>query len=161
MTPLVAFLLIVVGVALVIVDVFVPTFGAMTLAGLGLIAWSVYSLFQVSPLVGWAAMGFAVLVLAASVAVAWRLFKHSPFIHRARVENEPLPSGEDAVLEGAIGEAATSLRPSGKVRVGERVHDAICESGMVPAGARVRVVAARRWELVVREAAPGDGEGAS
>ena len=161
MTPLVAFLLIAVGVALVFADVFIPTFGVMTLTGLGLIAWSVYALFQVSPALGWGAVGFAFVVLAASALAAWRLFKRSSFILRARVEDEPPPAEEETVPEGAFGEAVTSLRPSGKVRIGERVYDAICESGLLAEGARVRVVEARRRELVVREAPPDPGEGVS
>ncbi|MCC6556206.1 MAG: nodulation protein NfeD [Polyangiaceae bacterium] len=66
---------------------------------------------------------------------------------------------EVAGLAGRAGEAATDLRPAGKVLLdGQRV-EATAERGYIEAGARVRVVRADGARLVVREIEPGAGEG--
>jgi membrane-bound serine protease (ClpP class) len=62
-------------------------------------------------------------------------------------------------LVGASGEAVTDLRPSGKVRIGDKRYEAVADRGHVSAGAKVEVVKSRGFALVVkRSAAPAAPE---
>ncbi len=56
-----------------------------------------------------------------------------------------------AVLVGKEGVAETVLRPSGKVRIEGVTYDAHSEGGWIEPGMRIRVLAARTSEVIVRE----------
>jgi len=69
------------------------------------------------------------------------------------VEEPPaLPGVEmSAALLGAIGTAATVLRPAGMARFGEQYVDVVTEGNYVPAGARVQVIEVEANRIVVKE----------
>jgi membrane-bound serine protease (ClpP class) len=54
-------------------------------------------------------------------------------------------------LLGAVGVAATPLRPAGKVQFGDEFVDVVAEGGYVPPGARVQVVEIEGNRVVVKE----------
>jgi membrane-bound ClpP family serine protease len=62
--------------------------------------------------------------------------------------DEPLPRAE---LLGAIGTAATMLRPAGMARFGDEFIDVVAEGSFVPPGARVQVVEIEGNRIVVKE----------
>ena len=67
-------------------------------------------------------------------------------------EPSALPGVEiSAALLGAIGTAATVLRPAGMARFGEQYVDVVTEGGYVPAGARVQVIEVEANRIVVKE----------
>jgi membrane-bound ClpP family serine protease len=63
------------------------------------------------------------------------------------------PAGSEASLAllGAIGEAATNLRPAGKARFGEDFLDVVAEGSYVNAGQRVQVIEIEGNRIVVKE----------
>ncbi len=64
----------------------------------------------------------------------------------------PLGGVENAAaLLGAIGEAATTLRPAGKARIGDQYLDVIAEGSYVNAGQRVQVIEIEGNRIVVKE----------
>jgi membrane-bound serine protease (ClpP class) len=66
-------------------------------------------------------------------------------------EHVDLLRPELAALLGAIGVAATPLRPAGKVQFGEQFVDVVAESGYVQPGTRVQVVEIEGMRVVVKE----------
>jgi membrane-bound serine protease (ClpP class) len=56
-----------------------------------------------------------------------------------------------ADLLGAIGEAATTLRPAGKARFGDQFLDVVAEGSYVNAGKRVQVIEIEGNRIVVKE----------
>ncbi len=52
---------------------------------------------------------------------------------------------------GAIGVAATPLRPAGKTQFGEQFVDVVAEGGYVRPGARVQVIEIEGNRVVVKE----------
>ena len=52
---------------------------------------------------------------------------------------------------GAIGIAATDLRPAGKVRLGDDFVDVVSEGSYVDAGSRVQVIEIEGNRVVVKE----------
>jgi membrane-bound serine protease (ClpP class) len=56
-----------------------------------------------------------------------------------------------AALLGAVGTAATMLRPAGMAMFGEQYVDVVTEGSFIPAGARVQVVEVEGNRIVVKE----------
>ncbi|MDR0995236.1 MAG: nodulation protein NfeD [Tannerella sp.] len=52
-------------------------------------------------------------------------------------------------LAGSYGVAATVLRPSGKVRVGDEVYDAVSESGFIEKGRKVKILRTENAQIYV------------
>jgi len=105
------------------------------------------------------AIGMA-LALIGAVVLAWSL-PNVPFLNRM-VLKPPTEEAPDPVrqalsnsgpmsLLGAIGVAATPLRPSGKAQFGEQFLDVIADGGYVAPGGRVRVVEIEGQQVVVKE----------
>ncbi|HEV3118244.1 MAG TPA: NfeD family protein [Gemmataceae bacterium] len=71
--------------------------------------------------------------------------------------NEPFethlhgPSAELAALLGAIGVAATTLRPAGLARFGDAYIDVVTDGDFIPAGNRVQVIEIEGNRIVVKE----------
>lgn len=59
-------------------------------------------------------------------------------------------SASDAVFVGAIGRAATLLRPAGKARFGEFLLDVITSGDFIPPGTEVEVLELSRFHIVVK-----------
>jgi membrane-bound serine protease (ClpP class) len=59
---------------------------------------------------------------------------------------------------GAIGVAATPLRPSGRVEINGRLIDVVADLGFIPEGSRVRVVEVTEFRVAVERADEENGE---
>lgn len=156
-----ALLLFVLGLVLIGLEVFVlPGFGVcgisgtlLVLASLGLVAYGHW------PRTGpeWASFGqklspFGVSLLGAValVALAVRYLPHIPVLNRliskppeeteeGEAPSEPASAELESLL-GAIGVAATPLRPAGKCQFQDAFVDVQSEGGFITVGTRVRVV---------------------
>lgn len=168
-----AILLFLLGLVLVGIEVFVlPGFGfvgfsgiVLMLGGLGLA--TVERLPQTSS--EWMRLGstmtqFGVGMLAATagalflarylhkIPLANRLVLIPPTGPQGDEEEPPLPGAEQAAaLLGAVGTAATMLRPAGMARFGEAYIDVVSEGSYVPAGARIQVIEVEGNRVVVKE----------
>jgi hypothetical protein len=116
--------------------------------------------------VGWTAVSFAMSMVGAIIAafiLAWYL-PNIPYVNRLILK----PAGEDETdlppegttptgqpdysgLLGAIGTAATPLRPAGKVQFGEQFIDVLAEGNYVETGTRVQVIEIEGNRIVVKE----------
>lgn len=162
-------LLLLAGLLLLGVEVFVlPGFGVAGVLGLGLVLASLVMAMIGVPLevsfdtgilveaIGRLAM--SIVFAAAMGAIAVRFLPRTRagrrFVLEAATRSEegytshrtPAPS-----LVGALGEAVTDLRPTGKVRIDGSIHDGRSERTFIAPGAKVRVIRVEGFELVVRE----------
>jgi len=172
---LLAVLLFLLGLVLIAIEVFlIPGFGvigvsgvALVLVGLGLA--TVDRLPQTSQ--EWAnfggtmsSFGFGLVVATGLAFVVARYLPSIPYANRlvlappgeraeAEVETDLTASGsgEMASLLGAVGTAATMLRPAGMAQFGDAYVDVVTEGGFVPAGTRVQVVEIEGHRVVVKE----------
>src|SRR5207302_1914767 len=107
---------------------------------------------------GTLAIGLA-LAVAGARALTWSL-PSIPILNRMVLQ----PPGEEALampaslsssgvveLLGAIGVAATPLRPAGKAQFGERFFDVMAEGDYVAPGGRVQVVEIEGLRIIVKE----------
>ncbi len=171
---LLAVLLFLLGLVLIGIEIFlIPGFGVtgvsgilLVLAGLGL------ATVEQMPQTGeeWVSFGGTLtrfgLGLIAAAAAAFTLARYLPNIPYANrlvlappgeKEGEPDAGSGTAISEtlagllGAVGTAATMLRPAGMARFGDEYVDVVTEGGFVPAGARVQVIEIEGNRVVVKE----------
>jgi membrane-bound ClpP family serine protease len=168
-----AVLLFVLGLILIGLEIFVlPGFGVTGISGIALLVGSlVLVTLERMPETtqDWVSLGtrlsmFGISLVAAIVAafvLAWYL-PHLPYAGRLVLappgeeeesEADPLGPAPDARtgLLGAIGVAATTLRPAGKARFGDDYLDVIAEGDYVNAGSRVQVIELEGNRIVVKE----------
>jgi membrane-bound ClpP family serine protease len=169
-----AVLLFVLGLILLALEIFVlPGFGVAGVSGILLVLVSLALVtlekkpettqewMSLLGVVGTFALAVGAAVPLA-IALAWYL-PSIPYVNRiilkpeaerAEELGEQLPDAlrpELAALLGAIGVAATPLRPAGKVQFGEEFVDVVAESGYVVPGTRVQVVEIEGNRIVVKE----------
>jgi membrane-bound ClpP family serine protease len=171
---LLAVLLFLLGLVLIGLEIFVlPGFGVTGISGVALVIVSlVLVTLERMPQTSqdWLGVGATVMTLGISLlaaivgacVLAWYL-PHIPYASRLVLK----PPGEDeqgldrdafgghpeaaAALLGAIGVAATTLRPAGKVRFGDDYLDVVAEGAYVTPGTRVQVIEIEGNRIVVKE----------
>src|SRR5262249_25923234 len=168
-----AFLLFVLGLLLIGLEIFViPGFGVTGISGIllvlgsiGLVAYGHWPRTNEEWIGYGQALGpFTISILGAIVAafVLARYLPHIPYVNRlmlkpqdeiGEVGDELVDSihPEMAALLGAIGVAATPLRPAGKVQFGDNFVDVVAEGSYVVPGTRVQVVEIEGNRVVVKE----------
>jgi membrane-bound ClpP family serine protease len=165
-----AVLLFVLGLILIGLEIFVlPGFGVTGISGIVLVVASLalVTLERMPETTqDWMGLGarlsvFGVSLMAAIVAafmLAWYL-PHLPYASRLVLappgheeEGETSTSVERyAALLGAIGVAATTLRPSGKARFGDDFLDVVAEGDFIDPGSRVQIIEIEGNRIVVKE----------
>jgi membrane-bound serine protease (ClpP class) len=141
-------LLYIVGLALVMTEVALPGV-VIGLVGLGCLGTALYYTFAIYGI--WSGVGAGLTiagVLAAVVIFALRrlTIRESQDISRGYTVADP----QEAALEGAEGEAATPLRPSGAALIRGRRVDVVTRGELVEKGARVRVIDTSGNRVVVK-----------
>jgi membrane-bound ClpP family serine protease len=153
-------LLLAIGIALVFLEIFVPSGGALSVFAAVTIVAAVVVAFQESFLVGTFTLLAATVIVPVVIGVAIKWWPHTPLgrlmlIKRPESEDEVLPDTEPyhrQELIGKTGVAVSDLLPSGDVRIEGRVYDAVSGGGAIDGGQAVRVVAVDTQRLVVRPA---------
>jgi membrane-bound ClpP family serine protease len=166
-----AILLFMLGLILIALEIFVvPGLGVVGISGIILVIVSLGLVTLVKKpetTQEWMEFGTTLttlgLGLAASVAAAFILawyLPHIPYANRLVLVppteteegfDEPGPTPQASALLGAVGEAATSLRPAGKARFGDDYVDVVAEGSYVAPGARVQVIEIEGNRIVVKE----------
>jgi membrane-bound ClpP family serine protease len=171
---LLAILLFLLGLVLIGIEIFlIPGFGVagvsgvvLVLCGLGLA--TVEHLPQTRS--EWMSFGstittfgFGLVVAGAAAFTLARYLPNIPYANRL-VLTPPGEKPDEATADlhvshhpellallGAVGTAATMLRPAGMARIGDAYVDVVTEGGYVPAGARVQVIEIEGNRIVVKE----------
>jgi len=153
--PLICLIL---GLVLLIAEVFVPSGGLIGLLAIGLLVVSLGLAFARSTARGLAFLTALLLLMPLTLAYAVHLWPRTPMAKWVFLKP---PDAEDVAPEshgprlehliGQFGRALTPLRPSGSVDFEGHKLDGMAEGGMmIPAGALVRAVQVRGAQLVVR-----------
>ena len=168
-TILLVVALVVLAMVLILLEILTPSLGLLTIMAVGAMVAAVVTAFSVGLVFGWAMMVGSVVLMPIYIVllVKWlpssslgrKVFLGRP--HQGTGEGTPT-AGSFETLIGAVGVAATDLRPVGKVRIDGQRIDARAESTQIDADAPVRVIDATGTEVIVREipADPGAQTGA-
>ncbi len=152
-----ALFLYIICAVLTVLEIFIPSFGLLTLLALGAFAWATVVLFQMGTAVGWAGLAAAAIVIPSFWIVTYKLFPKTSVGRSMVLKKVTRPVG-DAIadrdrlqdLVGKGGKAAGPLRPVGVCEIdGQRVACS-AEVGFVPKGADVEVVRVEGNTVTVR-----------
>lgn len=168
-----AFLFFLLGLILILLEIFViPGFGITGISGIilllgsiGLVAYGHWPRSNEEWIGYGQALGPFTLGIAGAIVSAFLLARYLPNIPYAnrlilKPQDESGEFGEEpadslhpemAALLGAIGVAATPLRPAGKVQFGDDFVDVIAEGSYVLPGTRVQVIEIEGNRIVVKE----------
>ncbi|MCS7167658.1 MAG: NfeD family protein [Gemmatales bacterium] len=166
--------LIVLGLLLLVAEVFIPSGGILFVLALVSLIVGVTMIFFIPESRGGGVFAGLVTVVIVFVlvplvvGVAFYYWPKTPFGKRfiltgPSAEEEPLPQAfseraDYSQLKGQVGRAMTPLRPSGIVLIQGRRIDAETEGVFVEAGQFVRVVDTRPSYVIVRPLSPQETE---
>ena len=152
-----AAILLCVGLALAMLEVFVPSGGLLGFLSIMAILSALFMDFRHGTWSGIGFLGLAVFAVPAGLILALQWWPKTPMGRRILL---PLPSSEDVLpdsdkrrslksLVGKIGKAKTLMLPSGAVEIEGATVDALSEGMAIEAGHWVKVVEVRGTRVVV------------
>lgn len=132
---------------LLVLEVFIPSLGLLTLLSLGALAWGVYIFFQVGLTAGWLGVATAVIMVPVVWIITYKLFPHTKIGKTMllgkvdRALGDAIPDRDDLqCLQGCKGVTLGPLRPVGICRFeGKRVA-CLAETGFIDRQTPVQVI---------------------
>ena len=148
-----------VGILFLLAEIFIPSHGILTLAGLGFVVAAVVKTFDVGGKdVGIVAVFACLILLPAFAFVAIKYWPRTPIGKRIAPPNPKLTSADTSIPVdelvrhiGRRGRAISPLRPVGICEFDGRRVSCVAEFGMVEAGVVVEAVAIKGGNLAVVE----------
>lgn len=143
-----------VGITLIFLEFFLP--GAV-LATIGTLALLVsLGLFFVQYPAFWGIVYMLAIILAVFFTcklALWRIKRSKTKSHFYHDEDQEgfVASSFDQNLIGKEGTVSTELKPAGHILVEGKLYQALCETGFVSKGGRVKVVGGKGSHLIVRD----------
>ncbi|MBU1260196.1 MAG: hypothetical protein KJ757_01060 [Planctomycetes bacterium] len=144
--------------ALLVAEVFVPSFGLISLCALASLVGGIAIFFRLSPTAGWCGVIVAVIMIPATLVFAYKIFPKTDF-GKTVLLNGPKRQKGDAIpdtkqLEALLGKKAlviSPLRPVGMCDFTGTRLECVAESGYVEKGKTVEVIKVEGTQLTVRE----------
>lgn len=153
----VAVILQLVGIALLVSEVFIPSHGALSVGGLASLGIGIWCAFRLSSTAGYVSMLVASLVVPTLIVTAVKMWHRTPLGRSISPPNPRLTDADTGVdvsrlgpLIGTIGRTTTPLRPVGTCEFDGRRVECVAEMGLIEAGQSVRAVRIEGREVVVR-----------
>ena len=163
-----AILLLLVGFALVVLEVFVPSGGVIAILSAVAIVAAMVIAFQDSattgPGVGLVFATITLIAVPALIALAFKLWPRTPmgraFLGDLPTDADVVPDDARRALLGRVGVARTKMLPSGAVEIDGQMVDAVTQGQAIEPGTYVVVAEVRGNRVLVRPAGkdqrPGD-----
>ncbi len=146
------------GLFLLLMEIFIPSYGLLTVGGLGSLIASLYLSFQESPVLGLVVLGVLVVLLPIEIILGVKFFPHTwvgkriVLTARGKTAKAERSSDENIfALEGKEGITKTACRPAGVAEIEGRRVDVVAEGMMIEANRPVKVLHIDGNRVVVRE----------
>ena len=143
------------GIGVIVVEIFVPSFGLLTVLSAGMLLYSLYLVFtNISVNAGLVFVGVDIFVIPVVLVMAFKALGASSWsLHKTLSRNEGVASQSPdlAAWVGREGVAVTNLRPSGTVMIGDNRLDAVTNGEYVDAGTPVVVTVVSGNRMVVEK----------
>jgi membrane-bound ClpP family serine protease len=143
---------------LLVAEVFVPSFGLITLCALASLIGGIIIFFRLSPAAGWCGVIAAVVMIPATLVFAYKIFPKTNFGKTVLLDMPQIQKGsgipDSQELAKRLGQKAvtiTVLRPVGMCDFDGTRLECVTESGYVEKGKTVEVIKVEGTQLTVRE----------
>jgi len=168
MDPLVwSALLLLLGLALLFAEVFVPSGGVLGfLSIVSLVSGVIWAFYYRGPQAGFLFLVMTVVLAPVALVAAFRWWPKTPMGRRLLLD---VPTSEEVLpdtpqrralrqLVGKIGVAKSLMLPSGAVEIDGQAHQALSEGPAIEPGQRIRVIEVRGNRVLVRPVEDGEEE---
>jgi len=157
-----AIILVIMAMALLIAEFFIPSGGLIGLTSLAMAVVGVFLAFKEGEIYGYIFLVFTIAGGISGIILGGRLLAKSPLANRTSLAREDGYSAtrDRSRLVGQTGHAHTMLRPSGIAQIGKERVQVVAESGIIEAETPIKIVEVEGNRIVVRpeEAAGPDSE---
>lgn len=149
-----AILLLALGLSLIVAEIFVPSFGVLSVLATGAIVAAIVMAFQESSAAGVRFLVATAVLVPAVIVLGFKLFPRSPFGKRMVAGGLSFGSQEsfdqrDLTLLGKEGTVESDCRPAGMARLDGRRVDVVTRGEWIESGTRVRVLEVQGNRVVV------------
>jgi len=142
---------------LLVIEVFVPSGGLISICALGCLIGGLMIFFRTSYTAGWIGIVVALIMIPSVLIIAYRMFPKTRF-GKAVTLTPPDRQKGDAIpdtnkleqLLGAEGAVISPLRPVGMCDFSGQRLECVAESGYVDNGKKVKVIHVEGSQLTVR-----------
>jgi membrane-bound ClpP family serine protease len=155
--PLVwATLLMILGCMLVVLEVFIPSAGILSLLAAAALIGSILIAFRQGPATGFAFTATTIVAVPAVLVLAFKYFPKTAIgkaiLGELPTEEEVRPEDARRSLIGRVGVARSKMLPSGAIEIDGQMIDAMSQGQVIEPGQYVVVVEVRANRVVVRPA---------
>ncbi|MBI9106340.1 MAG: hypothetical protein JEZ04_06295 [Spirochaetales bacterium] len=156
---LLAAILLVIGIAIILLEFFIPSFGLIGLIGTASIVGSIVLAFRVSSMAGSIFLIASLIIVPVLMMMFFKFFPRTFFgrklILKRRFDSEDgftsYSSEKYQELQGRTGTAETDLRPSGMILVEGRKLSAVTSGEYIEKGNPIVVIKIEGSRIVIKE----------
>ena len=152
-----AIFLFLLSAALLVAEVFIPSFGLITVCSLACIVGGLAIFFKLNPVAGWCGVAVAIVMIPSVLVGAYKIFPKTSFGKSVSLDMPKKQKGEGISdineLSGMLGRkgiTTTVLRPVGMCDFAGKRLECVAESGYVDRGVTVEVIKIEGTQLTVR-----------
>lgn len=157
MSLILGVLLIILGAVLLVLEIFIPSFGLLTICAVAAEVGGIWLFFKVSTTVGWVGVGIAAVLMPIVWVITYRMFPRTPFGKSVTLEGPEREMG-DAIADtddlakmiGKTGVVISPLRPVGMCDFDGKRLECVAETGFVETDISVEVIHVEGTQLTVR-----------
>ena len=143
--------------ALLVAEVFVPSFGLLSVFALSALTGGVIIFFKYSPVAGWAGVFIAIIMIPMVLVGAYKVFPKTSFGRNVSLFKPEIRPGQGIPdsqllngLPGKSGIVVTDLRPVGMCEIDGQRLECLAESGYIDSGSEVEVIKVESTQVTVR-----------
>ena len=153
-------LLMLVGCALVVLEVFLPSGGVLSVLSAAAFIGSILIAFQRGPVTGFVFVLSTVIAVPLALGLAFKYWPKTPigraFLGELPRQEEISPEDPRRSLLGRVGVARSKMLPSGAVEIEGQMLDAVTQGQAIDPGQYVVVIEVRANRVIVRPAKEGE-----
>ena len=149
--------LIMLAAFMLVIEIFVPSFGVLTFCALASLAGGIWLFFQQGPAVGWIGVGIAIVVVPIVWVITYRMFPKTRFGKGVTLQGPKRHKGdaipdtpELAEMLGQNGVVISPLRPVGMCDFQGQRLECVAETGFIEKGKTITVIQVEGTQLTVR-----------
>lgn len=149
-------ILFVVALFFAILEIFVPSFGILSILSIASLIWSIILAFSINEVLGFIYLCSMIIIVPILASLVLKFVPGTKFGKRIFLEKDlESPEKIDPIREefrsliGKEGSVASVMMPSGKVRINETLYEAVSETGALDPGTPIIVVRNEAATLIV------------
>ena len=149
-------LLQVIGILVIIAEIFIPSLGVLTLIALAVLAYSIYIVFtSISTTAGVIFTGLDIILVPFIIVLGIKILAKSPLSLKRELSKQNGVVSQKEKLETYInmpGESVTDLRPAGMAQINSQRVDVVTDGEYIDAGTPVVVTGVEGNRIIVDRA---------